>query len=324
MRYWWVNQNQTHRQEIGGGYLWSPKRNADDRRNTFYENMREVAPGDLVFSFADTRIVAVGIAASNAYECPKPAEFKDAGAYWNTVGWKVRANFVRMNHQVSPREHIKVLAPLLPERYSPMQATGRGNQVYLAEISVALAETLVGLIGREAEILVQANVQLEEQVRPLAETADIEMWEHHLEQDIQDAPDLPETDRQSLIISRRGQGLYKERVARIERYCRVTKVDKLEHLRASHCKPWRDSNNEERLNGENGLLLTPSIDHLFDRGFISFEDTGRLLISPVAHLQSLRRMGVETEVPFDVGAFSQGQRAFLNYHRSSVFLCALR
>ena len=108
MRYWWVNQNQTHRQEIGGGYLWSPKRNADDRRNTFYENMREVAPGDLVFSFADTRIVAVGIAASNAYECPKPAEFKDAGAYWNTVGWKVRANFVRMNHQVSPREHIKV------------------------------------------------------------------------------------------------------------------------------------------------------------------------------------------------------------------------
>ena len=49
----WVNQNQTHRQEIGGGYLWSPKRNANSARNPFYESMREVAPGDLIFSFVE-------------------------------------------------------------------------------------------------------------------------------------------------------------------------------------------------------------------------------------------------------------------------------
>lgn len=59
----------------------------------------------------------------------------------------------------------------------------------------------------------------------------------------------------------------------------MTKVEKLEQVRASHCKPWRDSNNEGRLNSENGLLFTPSIDHLFDRGFISFEDAVRLIIS---------------------------------------------
>ena len=46
MRYWWVNQNQTYKQELGGGYLWSPKRNANGARNPFYESMREVAPGD--------------------------------------------------------------------------------------------------------------------------------------------------------------------------------------------------------------------------------------------------------------------------------------
>ena len=61
MRYWWVNQNQTYRHEITGGYLWSPKRNANGARNPFYESMREVAPGDLIFSFMDTRILAVGI-----------------------------------------------------------------------------------------------------------------------------------------------------------------------------------------------------------------------------------------------------------------------
>lgn len=68
---------------------------------------------------------------------------------------------------------------------------------------------------------------------------------------------------------------------------RVTKVERLEHLVASHTKPWRDSTNEERLNGENGLLLTPAIDHLFDKGFISFEDKGALVVSPVADRQSL-------------------------------------
>jgi len=53
MNYWWVNQNQTFKQERAGGYLWSPKRKADGNRNPFYEFMREVAPGDIVFSFIE-------------------------------------------------------------------------------------------------------------------------------------------------------------------------------------------------------------------------------------------------------------------------------
>jgi hypothetical protein len=74
MRYWWVNQNQTYRHEVQGGYLWSPKRNANGARNPFYESMREVAPGDLIFSFMDTRILAIGIAQSYCWESPKPLE----------------------------------------------------------------------------------------------------------------------------------------------------------------------------------------------------------------------------------------------------------
>jgi hypothetical protein len=76
------------------------------------------------------------------------------------------------------------------------------------------------------------------------------------------------------------------------------------------------------LNGENGLLLTPSIDHLFDRGFISFEDNGGLLISPVAHMPSLAKMGVPSQERVNVGAFSEGQRKFLDYHRNYVLLAA--
>jgi hypothetical protein len=54
MRFWLVNQNQTWRQEIGGSYLWWPKRKANNQLNPFYESMREVSPGGVVLSHSAT------------------------------------------------------------------------------------------------------------------------------------------------------------------------------------------------------------------------------------------------------------------------------
>lgn len=227
MRFWWVNQNQTLRQEINGGYLWSPKRNADNGRNPFYEFMREVSPGDLVFSFFDTRIFAIGVATSNCYESPKPIEFGGIGVNWDSIGWKIRVNFIEMQNKVRPKDHMGVLRPVLPGRYSPLQTTGNGNQgVYLTELTEELAGALIMLIGRQAsDILQQAIRQVPELIRAPAETADIEKWEHHIEKTIEEREDLPETERESLIVARRGQGLFKDRVMRIERFCRVTRVE---------------------------------------------------------------------------------------------------
>jgi len=95
MRHWWVNQNQTFRQEIAGGYLWSPKRNRNGQRNPYYEFMREVAPGDIVFSFCDTRIAALGIVSGYCRESPKPEEFGNAGTNWSRIGWRVRRRRAR-------------------------------------------------------------------------------------------------------------------------------------------------------------------------------------------------------------------------------------
>lgn len=320
MRYWWVNQNQTYRQEVQGGYLWSPKRNANGATNPFYESMREVAPGDLVFSFADTRIQAIGVAQSYCWENPKPAEFGDAGQNWENIGWKVRVGFTELVHKLRPKDHIDILRPLLPKRYSPLQPSGNGLQsVYLTEVPSAMAEVLLGLIGREAELL----ASMAQAVTPKA-ADDLDDWERKLERRVATDMTVPETERTAIINARKGQGLFKERVSKIETKCRITGVENPVHLVASHCKPWRDSSNEERLNGENGLLLTPSIDHLFDRGFIGFEDNGRLIISPVAHRSSLRRMGIDTENAVNVGDFTSGQKAFLDFHRNAVLLQAIR
>jgi hypothetical protein len=320
MRYWWVNQNQTYRHEVQGGYLWSPKRNANGARNPFYESMREVAPGDLIFSFMDTRILAVGIAQSYCWESPKPLEFGNSGQNWEEIGWRVKVRFTELANKVRPKDHIDILRPLLPGRYSPLQPNGNGLQsVYLTELPAPLAEVLIGLIGEEV-----APVALSASKAMPVSADDLDSWERRLEQRVASDASIPETERLAIIRARKGQGLFKERVGAIEARCRITGVANPVHLVASHCKPWRDANNEERLNGENGLLLTPSIDHLFDRGFIGFEDSGKLIISPVAHRPSLERMGIDIKEIVNVGGFSSGQKQFLDFHRNAVLLQSIR
>jgi HNH endonuclease len=178
-----------------------------------------------------------------------------------------------------------------------------------------LAQALVGLIGQELSAL----AVMAREVKPIP-ADDLEMWERTLERQVTNDSSIRETERQALIRARNGQGLFRDRVSKIETKCRVTGVENPVHLVASHCKPWRDSNNEERLDGENGLLLTPSIDHLFDRGFIGFEDNGQLIISPVAHKPSLQRMGIEISKVVNVGGFTSGQKQFLEFHRNAVLL----
>jgi len=321
MRYWWVNQNQTFRQEFEGGYLWSPKVKANGALNPFYEFMREVSPGDVIFCFADTWIKAIGIARSHAYESPKPIEFGAAGAYWDVVGWRIDVQFTKLNAAIRPVDYIGKIQPYLPDRYAPLQFSGAGLQgVYLTELKERLAALLIDLIGSEA----RGVVQIAGRVGGSSDggRSGLVAWEEHQLSLVQASGDLEETQRQAIVMARRGQGLFRERVAAIEKRCRVTGVDRREYLRASHSKPWRDATNAERLDGENGLMLTPDVDLLFDRGLISFDDNGDVLVSPVADMLAFDRMGLSASMLKNVGAFSIGQRTYLQFHRESVFLRA--
>ena len=324
VRYWWVNQNQTFRQEIEGGYLWSPKRNKNGHRNPFYEFMREVSPGDLVFSFCDTRIAALGIVSGYCRESPKPEEFGTAGTNWSQIGWRVGIRWQRLSNAIRPKDHIARLRSALPHQYAPLTQNGNGLQsIYLTEISPVLASILFSLIGAEVNQVADAGREVSriERDSPAPER-DIEEWERRIEVAIDTSTTIPETERTALVQARRGQGIFRDNVRSIERACRITHVERMEHLIASHIQPWRDSGNEARLDGENGLLLTPTVDHLFDKGFISFENTGQLIVSPVADPVSLRRMGIDPGARVNVGAFSEGQRRFLEFHRENVLRMA--
>ena len=92
------------------------------------------------------------------------------------------------------------------------------------------------------------------------------------------------------------------------------------HLAASHIKPWRDATDAERLDGSNGLLLSPHIDHLFDEGYITFASSQELVIVPEVRDKFLDT-GIDVGVR--VGELTREQNGYLDYHRVNVFKRAL-
>lgn len=305
MRFWWVNQNQTYKHEFSGGYMWSPKTNKGGGYSQYYYNMTQVKPADIVFSFKGGEIVSIGIILSQAYTSTKPGEFGKAGESWSKDGWCVDVEYHEVTNKIKPKSHINEIRPLLEEKYAPLQPNGNGNQVYLCELSNDLAAYLVTLIGEEANNIVNG---LEEQY-------DIDNRENETETRILSDDELSQTEKRQLVNSRRGQGVFRSRLENIESCCRITGVSNKRHLIASHIKPWSISSNKERLDGNNGLLLAPHIDHLFDKGYISFNDNGDVIISEKISKSVLASWSVSTE---NVGYFSPEQKVYLDYHRNNV------
>lgn len=306
MNYWWVNQNQTYKHEIHGGYLWSPKTNSNGARNRFYDAMTEVSTGDIVFSFCDTQIKAIGIVSGPHQSSPKPEEFGNAGGTWSNDGWYVPVSFNKLPNPIRPKDHISYLAPALPIKYSPLQANGKGNQgVYLTPVPQQLADRLISLLGGQVEAIV-------EKISSASDASD------NLEiNNILSTMDTPSTQRTQLIQARIGQGLFRSRVAELEPRCRVTGIKDVRFLVASHIKPWSKSSNEEKLDGNNGLLLTPHIDHLFDKGYVTFDESGQLKISN--QLPESVRQAWKLELLISPTALNVNQEFYMKYHREQIF-----
>jgi hypothetical protein len=316
-KYWWVNHKQTFRQEIDGGYLWSPKAEKNGARSQFYNNMRMAAPDDVVLSYANAQIAFVGRVVDYALTGPKPEEFGVIGASWSAEGWLLPIAWQSLAVPVRPKDSLGELSPLLPKKYSPMHlVTGSGNQkAYLAEISFSLFEA----IAKKGGIIIAPKFEVRQDAPVYRDYS--EQLDQTMEWLLLASHELSSTEKEQLIKARRGQGIFRENVQSIETRCRLTGISNPNLLIASHIKPWRsciDAN--ERLDGNNGLLLTPHVDLLFDRGFISFQDNGGILVSARLNLDDLKRLGLTDHIASSSGKFLPEQCVYLAYHRANVFL----
>ncbi|MEP9358760.1 HNH endonuclease signature motif containing protein [Sphingomonas sp. KR3-1] len=288
---------------------------ANGARSQFYDNMRRAGPGDLVLSYADGRVGRIGIVADFAISAPKPTEFGSIGTYWSDTGWLLPIHWIDVPLAVSPKAILDRLAPLLPATYSPIQAkTGNGNQkAYLAAVDRAVIDL----------VLEAANVRLDGRSFPAVVTArDFgTALDDIVEERIQQDGTLDQTVREQLSRARRGQGLFRERVLDVEPICRVTGVAIPTLLIASHIKPWRACQTaHERLDGFNGLMLTPHADFLFDRGLLGFEDDGRLLFSSKLSDDNATRLGLHSGRRPPPSPMQPRARPYFQHHRASVFI----
>ena len=144
--------------------------------------------------------------------------------------------------------------------------------------------------------------------------------ERKIEGTIAKSKHLTVTEKQMLIKSRIGQGIFRDGL--IEKYegkCVITGIDKTRLLIASHIKPWAICDNEERIDTENGLLLCPNMDRLFDYGLITFTDEGKMNISSFVGEQNIERLHISKNMVVNLKA-SKRLLKYLEYHRDTLFL----
>lgn len=126
------------------------------------------------------------------------------------------------------------------------------------------------------------------------------------------------TTRSALVDARLGQGRFRrELLRRWNGACSVTGCRVGAVLRASHCKPWSKSDNRERLDSNNGLVLSANLDALFDAGLISFDDDGKMLLAGVLTTQERKQLGLPADL---LRAPGTKLKSYLQYHRDHAFL----
>lgn len=168
--------------------------------------------------------------------------------------------------------------------------------------AIGVAPSKTGAFGVERKYWVTAEVS--------------KVLEDCAENEIAQNPDLTKTEKQQLAKARVGQGAFRESLIAMWGKCCVTGCTYVSILRASHIKPWRDSTNTERLDKFNGLLLSPNLDALFDKGFISFTDGGKILISKLLPADVRKIFGVSIDAKIHL----KSQHAkYLQWHREKVF-----
>lgn len=125
------------------------------------------------------------------------------------------------------------------------------------------------------------------------------------------------TERRGLVNTRVGQGAYRKSILhRWEYQCAVTGFNNLKVLVASHIVPWKDSSDEQRLDVDNGILLSPDFDGLFDKHLISFENSGKIILSSEIENNGYSRLGISGKEI--ITSLSDGNKSYLAQHRQKI------
>lgn len=125
------------------------------------------------------------------------------------------------------------------------------------------------------------------------------------------------TERKGLVTSRVGQGYYRHKLLEKWNYeCALTGCKVLSILIASHIVPWSECDDIQRLDVNNGILLSPDVDALFDKNLISFTDDGALLLSDKLDKNEIDRLGIPLGIKIYI---NEEMKPYLLKHRLKMY-----
>ena len=205
------------------------------------------------------------------------------------------------------------------EVYRVIQVTGMGAYINItSELSSLglideLAESIYGQNGLDS-LFVASDELRQESINAIQPKSSFE----EIEEESSELQALPETERKSIIQSRLGQGIFRKSLIEYWQGCAVTECEFHPLLKASHIKPWSKSSNQERLDVFNGFLLAPNIDAAFDAGYISFDEKGKIIISPFLANTDAYSLRITAKLKIKAKKLTDRHQGYLKYHREYV------
>ncbi|MHA2810799.1 HNH endonuclease [Vibrio campbellii] len=301
MSYYWVNLGVSYKEVRDYKFLWAPSHtytaSGEKTVKAGWGHVPNIKKDDIIICHENKRIIYVAQALDDAYPAPRP----ESRTYdeWKKDGNKVDLNLIVLERPVPTDEFKHHIIERFNEQCEPklFNVEGNATQNYMVSIPEAVAGIILSsLDSASLEDLKQIPKQTAESKGRKKRKA------------------TKGGVRQSRSNARIGQGAFRDEVLAIwNNTCPVTNVAMPELLIASHIVPWALSDDEEKIDGYNGLPLSPNADKLFDKGLISFYDNGEILVSSSLPLATLRALGIsENKV---ITGLTEEHAYYLGRHR---------
>lgn len=241
MKFFIAMQNELYEQQLSKQILSCPQNDVFGNILHYYARMIDLSMGDKVFHYTNGNVVAIGTVVK-----PTVSTLNETD---NTFYFHAEIHYETICAPLHIRSYWEEIKQLLPAEYSPFQRNGHDNGGFLYPCDENLASLFMTKIA-----LLNPN-------EPVIQ-------------------EILETEAKIQSKMRLGHQAYKDKLIHLwNNECAICKINIPELLRASHAKPWRDSNHQERTDPYNGLLLCAHHDALLDRGFLSFNERGEILLS---------------------------------------------
>ncbi|OCS89192.1 HNH endonuclease [Caryophanon latum] len=276
MKFFIVLQNDTNSQQ-DTDFLRCPQKDAFGNRPHHYTRMNELSTGDKIFHYTAGNITAISTVMK-----PAMLIYDKSDAIYYFIA---KVHYEMFQNSLHVRSYWDDIKKLLPAQFSPFQKNGHDNAGFLYPCSEQFSSFLL----KQLAILNPSDTTSKK---------------------------LLESEVQIQSTARIGHQTYKNELLKLwNNECAICKINIPDLLIASHAKPWRDCNDDERVDPYNGLLLCAHHDALFDKGFISFDENGNIILCRELSNSSPVVYAIDIQMTINI---HEKNIPYLIWHRSHV------